>query len=1283
MKRRSGFRIARITLLVVFFAFLIIGIINIPAFSEPVANCSAIPVSQSYFDNALNGMIAGFPFMILLALLVILQAIFIIRLVVTQKRLKKANESILESADMWRTTVENASGFIGIVGKDHCIQYLNRSGRGIDPATYKGVSFYLLIHPDFHEQAKKDVDHVLTTGEPVSGEIQALGVDQHWTWYDYHLAPVYKDSEITALTMVCTDISLKKESEKAISESDERFKIFSEQSMFGIYIIQDEIVQYSNDAAHEMFEIDQNLAGKNVSELFNHIIMEPERISYVYDQLRHKQSGSGNYEKRHILQFKTMSGKPKWLEVFSRTVEFNGKPADFGVIIDITERVIAELAQEESESQYRTLVESMTDGLITIDKNRIMTYINPYMCRMLGFKSEELLGRKLEDMFEGDDLENLRDQLSKRAKGENDPYEISWMKKDGCRIVTHISPKALFSADGEYRGSFAVISDITENRRREKFNQVQRDLAFKLASSGNLNDVLEQCLEVAIEFSGMDCGGIYLVDADTGDLDLAASRGLSEEFAKDKSHFKEDSDHMKFLRKGLPVYTSHSDLPFQQNPNARSEKLRAIGIIPIMNDGELVACVNVASHTVESFPESSKNLLETVASQLGMTIARARTQEELAKTKSLLMSALEQTPAGIMISEVPANKIRIINTTALELLGIKLRGDLPSTGELINAGWSIHKPDGTRCELSQLPLSKAFRDGVFSKNEEYFIRRADGSERWILANSAPIFDPKGMITAGIVIFSDITDMKAAQKALADSEEKFRLLTENSSDFTGIVSKEGKLAYFSQPMVTIAGYPREEITKVSNMDFVHPDDRELIENALGEAFANPGKSIQVDCFRIKHRDGRYVHVGGSFTGMTHIPVINGVVLKCNDISDRIKAGEYLHRLKTAMEQSADGIVMTDSTGKINFVNNAWAEMHGETVDDLINRHLHEIHNHEQHAGEVAPFMNQLRETGQFRSEMNHLRKNGQFFTVLMSGAILKDSENREFGMLMIARDITELKNIQQELAKHREKLEDLVAERTRELEKAQEELIKQERLAALGHLVAVVSHEIRNPLGAITNSTYILKDRLKESPEEVSQIIGRIERNVWRCNRIIEELLDYQRSREINPLPTDIDELIDEVVSDQEISSGIRLLTDLHTGVVVDVDPERIGRCLINLIANAIQAIEERSSTVKPDHSYQPLMKIRSFVEDSILNIQIQDNGVGIRPDEVDRVFEPLFSTKSFGAGLGLPIVKQIVEQHGGNVRINSRLGEGTSVSICLPLDGKSHEHELVTSDQVE
>jgi signal transduction histidine kinase len=240
--------------------------------------------------------------------------------------------------------------------------------------------------------------------------------------------------------------------------------------------------------------------------------------------------------------------------------------------------------------------------------------------------------------------------------------------------------------------------------------------------------------------------------------------------------------------------------------------------------------------------------------------------------------------------------------------------------------------------------------------------------------------------------------------------------------------------------------------------------------------------------------------------------------------------------------------------------------------------------------------------------------------------------------------------------------DVFRDKGRESRRLAAELVQQERLSALGQLTATVAHELRNPLSAIRNTVYTFREVAASKNLNLDRPIERVERSITRCDRIISELLDFTRVRELRKNVTTFDKWLDEVLNDQKLPAGVVVVRNLSApGYAISFDSDRMRQVVINLIENAAQAMNGGDNPASNGR-----IVVTTAARLNAFELVIADNGPGISAENLAKVFEPLFSTKSFGTGLGLPMVKQVIEQHEGTVDIASTPGKGTKVTIRLP-----------------
>jgi PAS domain S-box-containing protein len=373
------------------------------------------------------------------------------------------------------------------------------------------------------------------------------------------------------------------------------------------------------------------------------------------------------------------------------------------------------------------------------------------------------------------------------------------------------------------------------------------------------------------------------------------------------------------------------------------------------------------------------------------------------------------------------------------------------------------------------------------------------------------------------------------------------------------------------------------------------------------------------------------------------------------------------LSYSVENASDAIYIFEAAGQMIYANNGACRALGFSKDELTSFTIFDI------ASELKPeaWPDRLRdslalqEAGTKRVyESAHRKKDGTNMPIEIS-VTYAELEGTLYGFSFV-RDITARKKTELQLRNYQEHLEDLVASRTQELQAAQNELVRKGRLAVLGQLTGVVSHELRNPLGTIRTALYFINEKLTSQPDSIMRALVRAERNVVRCDKIIDELLDYTRSRKLELATVQIDDWVMSVVRELEIDDDIEFLPQLQAHCEAQLDSDRFRRCLINCLSNACEAMLDN-----PPERQKLLIVVTSIVGDEI-EIAIADSGPGISEEELQNVFEPLYSTKGFGVGLGLPIVDQIMKQHRGSAIIRSTVGEGTTIALRFPRDLAAH-----------
>jgi signal transduction histidine kinase len=267
---------------------------------------------------------------------------------------------------------------------------------------------------------------------------------------------------------------------------------------------------------------------------------------------------------------------------------------------------------------------------------------------------------------------------------------------------------------------------------------------------------------------------------------------------------------------------------------------------------------------------------------------------------------------------------------------------------------------------------------------------------------------------------------------------------------------------------------------------------------------------------------------------------------------------------------------------------------------------------------------------------------------------------------------EIQNVNSEMGALNRQLTDNITK----LREAQDEALRKGKMAQLGNLTATVAHELRNPLSTVRTSTYLLARKIKDKGLGVEPQLQRINNGVIRCDNIITQLLDFSRTKAIKAEPTVLDVWLEKLVQAEAQKLPDVVSIECYFGLgekLVDLEPGRFERAVINLLANASEALVGKGDDPKARFTETPIITVRTRLTERGAEISVADNGPGISSDNLLKIREPLFTTKNFGTGLGISAVEQILEQHGGGLDIDSVEGKGATFTLWLPIHENSGE----------
>ena len=509
---------------------------------------------------------------------------------------------------------------------------------------------------------------------------------------------------------------------------------------------------------------------------------------------------------------------------------------------------------------------------------------------------------------------------------------------------------------------------------------------------------------------------------------------------------------------------------------------------------------------------------------------------------------------------------------------------------------------------------------------------------------------------------------ATQVSLQESEALFHTLTAVSPVGIFRTDPEGNVTYVNEHWCAMAGMDAATARGSGWLQAVHPADREAVQTARRSAVLE-GRPFNLE-FRLQRPDGQVTWVmGQAQEERGEGGRILGYVGTTTDISERRAAEEMLRKLSLAVEQSPNAIAITDTQGRLEYVNQALIDHTGYSREELIGENPRVLASGRTPASTYAELWQKLQTGESWRGEFINQRKNGELFVELAHISPIHQVDGRISHYLAIKEDITERKRIGEELERYRLHLEELVTERTRQIDTLNQELKRRALEAdsanqAKSTFLANMSHEIRTPMNAIVGLTHLLQREVHQ-PDQL-QKLNRISEAAGHLLTVINDILDISKIEAgkllIENSDFDLQGVIQKsaaLVAEKIREKGLSLELDIPPlPERLHGDPTRLGQALLNYLSNAVKFTEQGSITLR--------IRVAEAQQDSwLLRFEVEDTGIGITPTDLARLFTPFeqadstTSRKYGGTGLGLTINQRLARLMGGEVGAESTPGQGS------------------------
>jgi len=532
--------------------------------------------------------------------------------------------------------------------------------------------------------------------------------------------------------------------------------------------------------------------------------------------------------------------------------------------------------------------------------------------------------------------------------------------------------------------------------------------------------------------------------------------------------------------------------------------------------------------------------------------------------------------------------------------------------------------------------------------------RKDGTTLWVSENAKAVERAQGDIVV-LIACEDITMRKRAEDAARESAKRFRALIEHAFDVVLLLDRDCGILYASPSVERVLGYAPRELVGRNGLDFIHPDQLEDSSNQFATALVSQDTVFTIERL-IRHKYGRWLWTENTMTNLLGEPSVRAFVVNLRDISGRKLAQEALReseqRFRDYTETASDWFWESgpDHRFTVSSQDSAYRRALGATRWELaadLDEEPEKWRAHRATLDAHEPFRGFT-----YKARLS----DGSTIDVSISGKPIFDANGRFLGYRGVATDVSDTVRANK-------------AERT--LQDVRTELARVSRITSLGALTASIAHEINQPIASvIMNASAGLRWLGAEPPnlQEVQQGLERIRKDGARAGDVVGRIGALARKAPIKVDPLDINEAIREVIAlarGEITHSRVTLRTQLGEVAPVRGDRVQLQQVILNLILNAIEAMGE----IEPRDL---LIETRENDGRKIL-VAVSDSGPGLDPATVDRIFEPFYSTKQGGMGIGLSICRSIIEAHEGRIWARKNDGRGSTFQFTVPVANTSVE----------
>jgi PAS domain S-box-containing protein len=905
---------------------------------------------------------------------------------------------------------------------------------------------------------------------------------------------------------------------------------------------------------------------------------------------------------------------------------------------NITTRKVAERALAESEARFRQFFEDNSSVMLLIEPGSgIIVSANASAATFYGYPLDRLVGMNIDAINTlSPEAVALERQLAARQKRNYFNFHHRLASGEVRDVEVYSTPTQV----GGARRLFSIVHDITDRNVAEA-SLHESEARFRLMADS---------APVLIWVAGTDKGCFW--------FNKVWLEFTGRTLTQEEGNGWLEGVHPEDRQRCLDIYTGHFDRrqPFNMEYRLRRHDgeyrwLSDQGIPRFDEQGNFEGCIGccidiTAIREARERLQASHDLLDRLTVNLPGTLYQFQLFSDGRSCFPYASNGIEE------VYEVTPEEVKLDASAVFARL---------------------HPEDLATVTATILESART----LSTWRLEYRVNLPRRGVRWLSGEARPEKQPDGSVLWHGYI-TDITRVKTAALALAESEAQFQVLSDMGA--AGVyVLQERQFVFANPALCAMTGYARQELFCLDFLDFIHPEHRALVEErALGR---QEGKDVPARYeFKLVTKAGetRWVELNAGripFHGQSSSIGTVYDITERKHMENALRESEERHRL---LADNADDVIWTmDAQLQFSYVSPSVEKLRGFTVSEVMQQPFPEVITPESATIVMDAFAQGLAalEDGRvfpgFRGEIEQPRKDGTTVWTEVSVSGLYGATGDFMGILGVSRDITERKVLSREIALRQAELEELnqslearVAAALAELREKDRMLIVQGRQAAMGEMIGNVAHQWRQPLNALGLVLSNLKDaqRFEElTPQVLDKAVSDGNLLVQKMSSTINDFRNFFRPDKAKSAFSALTQVRQAValVDAAFQNSKVRIHVDAPSDVELFGFPNEYSQVVLNILGNAQQAIRDSGQD-------DGLVSITVSRQGGSGCVAVRDNGGGIPGNIIDRLFEPYFSTKEMGTGIGLHMSRQIVEHMGGTLVARNITG-GAEFTIRTPL----------------